>query len=219
MRKKTKLLFLTMLSVTILGLTGCGSASKSVEKLAEASETKNYEYITSNKTLVATIIKGDEQFEYINEPGDYGNAYCKQSYTDSDTSQIYYMQDGYIMLYDVNKDGTEFAERTHSMPTEYVWATKIPEDLDYAIEKTMDGDRDVDVKVKSTKDGYSVSYNGPYSHTVYSAIVELDSDYNFKSAVINRENDKIEIPVLKFTDDKVDIPEIVIEEISKYKKQ
>ena len=79
--------------------------------------------------------------------------------------------------------------------------------------------KNVDVKVKTSKDGYTASFNGPYSHNVYSAIVELDSDYNFKSAVINRGDDKIEIPVLEFSDDKVDIPSIVTKTINEYKTE
>lgn len=219
MKKKIKLLLISTLSIVILGLTGCGSGSKSIEKLSEASKENNYEYIADKKTMTTTIIKGNNRYEFMNEPGNYGNSYCKRSYTDSDNSQIYYMQDGYIMLYDVNKDGTEYAERTHSMPTDYVWASKIPADLDYAIELSLDGDKNVDVKVKTSKDGYTVSFNGPYSHNVYSAIVELDSDYNFKSAVINRGDDKIEIPVLEFSDDKVDIPSIVTKTINEYKTE
>lgn len=219
MKKKIKLLIISILSIGILGLTGCSSGSKSIEQLSEAAVEKNYEYIADDKTLVTTVIKGNNQYEFMSEPGDYGNSYCKHSYTNSDNSQIYYMQDGYIMLYDVNKDGTEYVERTHSIPTDYVWASKIPADLEYAIEKSLDGDRDVDVKVKSSKEGYTVSFNGPYSHNAYSATVELDSDYNFKSAVINRGDDKIEIPVLEFSDDKVDIPSIVTKTINEYKTE
>lgn len=219
MKKKIKLLLISTLSIAILGLTGCNSSSKSIEKLSKAATEKNYEYIADEKTMTATIIKDNNKYEFVVEPGDYGDSYCKQTYLSSDNTDTYYMQDGYIVTYNVDKKGAEHVGRTHSMPMEDAWASKLPSHLKDAIELVLDGDKDGDVKIKSLKDGYTVDFKSPYAHDAYSATVELDSDYNFKSALINRGDKKIEIPVLTFSDDKVDFPNAVTEAINNYKSE
>lgn len=208
--KKLIISVCSIMTICAIGLAGCGSNKKTLEALNNAANEKQWDYICDNKTLITTIERNEDIFEYVIEPGDYGDTYCKSSSTKSDYTSMYYMKDGYIMLYTVDKKGTGYAERTHSLPTDYVWAEKIPGDLVDAIADGIDGNKETELKVKETPSGYIVSYNALYSSGYKSAEVKLDKSYNFESAVIKvSDNETINLPVFKFSDDKVNFPEVV----------